>query len=121
MPFVDMVEFIVQLVAIILLFTLQETWFAHFSLVLAANLLATTIKLICSPVIFMAGIPLGKKGLINTWQFKCYGWVRFAALTIFIWSSILNFALATWTISDSGLYNDPSWGMCSFCYKVTEC
>ena len=76
----------------------QDTWMAHYFLVLAVNILATIVKLIGSASIFCAGIPGGETGLIKTWPFRVYWWVRLVAILIFVWGWIINFVLATWAI-----------------------
>lgn len=94
---------------------------AQVTLVLAANTAATILKLLAAPTIFCAGIPWGHKGLITTFGIQIYGWVRAAALTVFVWGAVLNWILVTWVIAVPDYYNDPSWGLCSFCLRIDKC
>lgn len=83
---------------------------------LSINIIATIAKLIGSITIFCAGIPIGNRGIISTWPYKCYAWVRVSALCIFIWGWIINLILSIYGITDSSYYDDPAWGFCTFCY-----
>jgi hypothetical protein len=58
-PLVDLLELIVQVPLLVATLVAQDTWMAHYLLVLAVNILATVVKLVGSVSIFCAGIPGG--------------------------------------------------------------
>lgn len=115
MPALDFIELIIQVPLLIVSFTVQDTWASHYTLMLSVNIVATMVKLVGSIASFCAGIPGRDSGLISTWQYKCYAWVRATALALFAWGWLLNWVLTTWAIGDSAYYDDETWGLCSFC------
>jgi hypothetical protein len=121
LPVVDLVEFVIEVIILALWFTLQDTWGAHFSLMLIVTTVATIVKLVGCLAIFCSGVPGSAQGYVTTWPYKCYLWVRFLALLMFCWGWILNYALASWAIGDDSYYGDVSWGLCSFCFDFDQC
>lgn len=115
-PLLDLIELAVQVSALILTFTLQTTWMAHYSLFLVINSLASFLKLVGSLTIFCTGIP-NRDGQISTWQYKLYLTFRTTALLIFLVAWSCSYILSTVAIMLE--YDDPQWGLCSFCYQAT--
>ena len=66
LPFIDFAEFVFHFFALIFIFTLQDTWFAHISLALAANTVATFLKLFAAPIVFCAPILKGQTKLVSS-------------------------------------------------------
>ena len=121
LPILDFTELVIEVPLLIATFAGQDTWMAHYTLLLIVLMIATIVKLFGAVTIFCAGIPGLSKGVISTWQYKFYWWVRMAAILIFMWGWALNYVLSQVAISSVDYYDDISWGLCSFCYNFATC
>jgi hypothetical protein len=107
-----MIELVVSSVFLVLVMTLQDTYFAHVFIAIASNTAGLVIKLVSAPVILCMPSTNGKDHVVRTWQAKFYAIARFIALLVLFWGCLTNWLITTYVIAKDSLYSDPVWGLC---------
>jgi hypothetical protein len=121
MPLFDVIELILYIVFCIVAYFNQDTWLVQISLLVLVNVAADVFKLLGSLPMLTVGAPDPKTTETAVWPHRCYFLARMFGLLINLLGFLAQITVSSLAINNSNFYDDPTYGVCSFCYRISEC
>ena len=117
-PIFDLVEACVSILSLVLIFTLQDSYFPHASYIFAVLLLTASIRLCGTPLIFGAQAKATTK--IQLYRYRLYTLARLSTLCLFAALSLTGYLY--FALKMRSEFNNPQFGFCNYCIRrVAQC
>jgi len=85
------------------------------------NALSCIIKIIGSISLLKTEAPDPVTFETSVWPYKCYYYTRLFAVAVNVLAFIAQTIVSSLAINNPNFYNEPKYGVCTFCYQVSEC
>ena len=121
LPLFDAVELLLYVVLFVVAYFKQETWLAQISIMVFSNAFSCIVKLLGSLSLLKTVAPDPITFETSVWPYKCYFYTRTFGLMINVLSFIAQSIVSALAIHNPVFYDNPLYGVCSFCYKISEC
>ena len=121
MPLFDVIELILYIVFCIVAYFNQDTWLIQITILILTNAGACVLKLLGSLPMLTVGSPDSKSSETTVWPHRCYFLMRMLGFLINVLGLLAQITVSSIVINKSTYYDDPTYGICTFCYKIEEC